>query len=270
MQRPVSELVETFLRFSERRTGDQDAVAELRQLLKRSGCLEEAIYGHAGDRDGIGQQVVLRGSSGGYISLRIFYDDYLEPLILRKGSKLDAIFAGSDVEPSSASDTSCCLTNGTVCCGSMCTDHVTDDPCPGGSITADVPYDSTSSAATAASSKLFDGEREVARQVANLATKALDGQPPDLKRAGAHASQTAAHGELLFASEPDGKGAWFDWILKLSNGAVLTVQVATNPTRKPLAFRDDKEGLAALKHTTQRWSYRQAGAGVIVGLFRAG
>ncbi|MBI3751775.1 MAG: hypothetical protein HY263_09010 [Chloroflexi bacterium] len=44
------------------------------------------------------------------------------------------------------------------------------------------------------------------------------------------------HRELLFATEGDGAGHWYDWILRLSNGMSVHVTLSTNPQRAAPVF----------------------------------
>lgn len=251
-------IVGRLLDFAETRPRDEEAQDLLKSTLRESGVLERAVYGHASNTENVGQQVIVRQRPGGYMAARVFYRDFIEPLIIRKGVPPRGTEGGGEWD--------CCLTNGTVCCGSNCTDHVCDDPCPSGTQVMEMGSYASVGKET---SRLFKPERDLALSLAALADGAFARRTAsaintEVKRL----RKQHQHRELLFVQEKDGAGAWLDWILKLSNGSVLTLQVATNAKRAPLAFRRRDEAMRTLRDSSLRWSFRTSDLGPLVAVFR--
>jgi len=251
-------IVGRLLDFAETRPSDEEAQKLLKSTLRDSGVLERAIYGHASNTQNVGQQVIVRQRPGGYVAARVFYRDFIEPLVIRKGVPPRVGEGGGGWD--------CCLTNGTICCGSMCTDHVCDDPCPGGTQVMEMGSYASSGSGT---SRLFKPERDLALGLAAVAdgafarrtAKAIDTEVKRLRK-------QHQHRELLFVQEKDAAGVWLDWILKLSNGSVFTLQVATSAKRVPLAFRHREEAMKTLRDSSLRWSFRASDQGHLVAVFR--
>ena len=159
----LSDVVSTLLDLGEERTTDEVALTRLNVLLKKSGLLSRSIFGHVDSNDDLGQQVIVSGPIGGYITARIFYDDFIEPLVIRK-----ALAAAAPSPAGPIITTSCCLTNGTIQTGSHHADHNPDDPCPSRSM----HLDSQSTYLREASQRrLFDSERKLALGVAKIADR---------------------------------------------------------------------------------------------------
>lgn len=180
------------------------------QRLRAEGIdTELEAFGPVG-KGHFGYQLIAKRSEG-YLRLKIFYEDFIEPLIVRKGQMAQDV----------AAQACCCMTM--VQCGSL-EDLSVEDPCPSGERFMD-----RSDASGGSSFRPYESERLMAMEIADLADSlAVDcdswaGRVPDrieqLKR-------SLPHRELLFTSEDDSDGGRFEFVLKFSTGAVLTACAA--------------------------------------------
>jgi hypothetical protein len=214
----VAEAVSVLLRCSEERTTSSSAVAELRCSLHGQQSLE-TVVGPMADHDDLGVQLLAPGDKG-FLAIRLYYDDFVEPLIVRKGTKANQVAAAA----------SCCMTN--IPCGGTLKCLTAEDPCPSKADLTGLPFQYSTSTTLR---RLFEPERQIAVKIVQLATEVLRAgmEPPTIAEVTESFRHAHAHRELLLAQQPDDGGQWIDWFLKLSNGAVLAVQVALGSRRYP-------------------------------------
>jgi hypothetical protein len=211
LQKRLPDVTDTLLSLAERRVSDQVAIEELRKVLKESDLLAASAFGHASERNGVGQEVLIYGEGQGYLTVKMFYDDFVAPLIIKKGSQ-PPLLKGSQ---------SCCISNGTKCCGDLCTDHVGDDPCPkqltfsGRSLEISVP-------------RVTNEERELVRGLSallantftkNLTEKEVSDKSQELR-------DRYQNQNVFFTRSRKNEVDWSDWIIRFSNGSSMIAQVA--------------------------------------------
>jgi hypothetical protein len=224
-------IAKALLRFSEERTGNDVAIGELRCILDEPHH-QAIIAGALANHDGLGVQLLAPGGAG-FLAVRLYYDDFVEPLIVRKGTS----------PRPGAPATSCCMTM--VPCGGGLKCLTAEDPCPSKDELAVLPFRASESPGLR---RLFDPERQLAAALLDLAFNTAaetEPKPEAITRATEQLRGAHAHRELLLALQPDGAGLWIDWFLKLSNGAVIALQVAHGDRRHPLLIEVDADEFPA-------------------------
>ena len=166
-----------------------------------------------------GYRLTLRTPSG-YGSIDVYVKDALAPLILARAGGFD---------PDLNAD-SCCMTEVDCSGGGGLKCLQAEDPCPGSKV-SDPWVGGQMGPLTTSESRLLDALAELLERLAN-GTTAETAVRAEVKRV----RQAHEHRELLFASEADGPGHWYDWILRLSNGLSVHVALSTNPRRTAPVF----------------------------------
>jgi hypothetical protein len=166
-----------------------------------------------------GHRLVLRTTTG-YCSIDVYVHDALAPLILARAG-------GFDPDQNAAS---CCMTEVDCSGGGGLKCLQAEDPCPGSKITD--PWTGGQIGPLAPSEvRLIDALADLLGGLANQG-----GDEPTVREGVMRIRSAHEHRELLFASEDDGPGRWYDWILRLSNGMSVHVTLSTNPRRTAPVF----------------------------------
>jgi hypothetical protein len=177
-----------------------------------------AGFGPVGRRgDGLQFHANLEG--GGFVSVVHHSVDRFEPLIIRYGI----------AEAAATNASSCCMTE--IDCGGGLKCLTAEDPCPTG--TGGSPWEQPSGAT------LFASEVALLRGLTVLAERVTRGQlvtKADIENELRRLRERHAHRELVATYEPDSKGAWIDWILRLSDSSAVHIRISTNRRRTAPVF----------------------------------
>jgi hypothetical protein len=169
-----------------------------------------------------GHQLVVRTPLG-FCVIKSYLRDLVAPLIITKAGPADA----------QVNVAACCMTD--IDCGGGLKCTSVEDPCPGGTVT-DPWLGGQLAPLTISEVRLIEA---LAHHVERLAGETRVDHSA-LWAATAKIRKAHEHRQLLFAVEDDGPGAWYDWILRLSNGAALQITLSTNPRRSAPVFKDDE------------------------------
>ena len=212
-------------------TGDNTAepAGSLAGAVEASG---DDIAG-AGRLGADGYQIVLRTATG-HCVIKAYLRDAVAPLIIARAGALDG----------DLSTASCCMTE--VDCGGGLKCLSAEDPCPGGKVT-DPWLGGQLGPLLGSEIRLIEA---LAAQMDRLANESPADRVWSMKSIGEIRARHE-HRQLLFAVEEDGPGAWYDWILRLSNGTSLHIELSTNPRRTAPVFSNDEFRSVAIERSSR-------------------